>query len=145
MTATITLYQDPMRKSLSNGQFTIEHTEVDRDELYWSGVQATTLREAFEISINKWQCIVNNPSLGSGGIATCGLCHMYVNSECQNCPIAKKTGATYCEQTPINFRPIYASKQDMAADEVTFLTTLAQEHGFTIAYIKNEERNADER
>ncbi len=110
--------------------------KVDGSVLFWHGGLASTLEQAYEISINKWQCIVNNPSLDNGGITTCGLCHMFFMAKCTECPIRNHTGRMRCEGTPLADH-VYYKTSTAAEAMLRLLRTLAEDSDFDIEYIEN--------
>lgn len=60
---------------------------------------------ALEMSVEKWQAVVDFMSDGhshisDGSSRTCALCHMYIGSNCEGCPVAKKSRNVGCEDTP---------------------------------------------
>lgn len=66
-----------------------------------------TEREALELSIQKWEIIVDRlreglAIEGDGGYATCACCHKYCGNKkaCHGCPIMKQTGQPYCVGSP---------------------------------------------
>ena len=74
----------------------------DGHTLRFIGKRPTTMQEALELSIEKWEtiAIVNAKEdriLYDGADATCGLCMLYFASGCVDCPVADADdGATYC-------------------------------------------------
>lgn len=84
------------------------HFKKDQDgdiELKYDGDRPTTMSEGMDISIVKWKTIIeyiktNNVLPLCGAMDTCGLCMMYHQDSCNGCPIAEKTGYTFCQNTP---------------------------------------------
>lgn len=110
--------------------------------LKWHGVHAKSRREAFEISINKWQIIVNgNPPVRiEGSFNTCGLCHLYFWEEnCGTCPVAE-AGYISCEGSPYDDWHRSESREAAQA-ELDFLIDLARKEGFEIKEVHDDEEN----
>lgn len=66
---------------------------IENGELRYKGEKPLTLADAFDISINKWKIISDNPEIGTGGTTTCGLCMLFCISPrpCLKCPIFLET------------------------------------------------------
>ena len=74
--------------------------------LHYHASPILTKRQAIEVSIVKWEQLVDLCSQGKlvddGGIQTCGLCALYFYGhmhECEECPI-KNVGHMGCTGTP---------------------------------------------
>lgn len=91
-----------------------------------------TEKDALEASIRKWEFIVawlkEHPGqyLSDGSATTCALCRLYLDDNCLNCPVFKKTGFKWCRGTPYHD---YESGDDLdyktaAEQEVEFLKSL---------------------
>jgi hypothetical protein len=89
------------------------------------------IQAALEQSIAKWEGIV----AGTGndhGPRNCGLCQIFINSNCSGCPVAERAGATCCRNTP--YREYCNARADLgerhpstlahAEEEVAFLKSL---------------------
>lgn len=102
--------------------------------LEYLGDTPETVEEAFDLSITKWETLVEITAGGrlilDGGTQTCGLCMLSSERDsdlCYNCPIAKWTGYDVCHGTPywdyaISFDPMEANQA--ARRMVEFLTEL---------------------
>jgi hypothetical protein len=68
--------------------------EIVDGSLHFNGT-VSTLDEAFEASIKKWETLrdyyLGNPgqTIGDGGSQTCGLCRLFWLENCEGCPIAE--------------------------------------------------------
>lgn len=68
--------------------------------LFTSKRIAKNRKQAMEKSIEKWNLIVGG-WLPTDDVLTCGLCDLYYEfSGCPKCPVFKKTGQEYCDNTP---------------------------------------------
>ena len=61
--------------------------------------------KALLLSIQKWETIVTALEAGlritvDGGTTTCGLCQLYVEKNCEGCPVQEHTRQSYCRDTP---------------------------------------------
>ena len=104
---------------------------VERDKLVYEGPGPENVDEAWDISIEKWKTLVDDPVYvvyDEGGYTTCGLCMLYntVTSDsdwdCGRCPIALD-GHPGCSGTPYNDYaqdPCY----EYAQDELEYLLAL---------------------
>ena len=62
-------------------------------------MDAKTLK-ALEGSIMKWEKIVDGKGIDDG-IDNCPLCKLfYLNGDCEECPVSKKTESYCCSETP---------------------------------------------
>ncbi len=141
MTKDITMY-----KNSGNVGFSIdEHDHVDDKPvgavlwLSYDEEWASDLARAYEISINKWnaimQVLVDQPThfVRDGGLSTCGLCHMFIDRECNGCPVKARTGHKACKGSP--YDEWYDDRTyENAKKERDFLIQLAQEAGFTVTF-----------
>ena len=59
----------------------------------------STYWEAVNKSLNKWR-LISIGFLPDDDIETCGLCNLYIDLDCEGCPIFEATGLPYCEETP---------------------------------------------
>lgn len=123
----IKLYENPLKR--------MPFSLLSRDTLTWTDVKARTLQKAFEISINKWQIIVNNELIEyDGSTSTCGLCHLYWNKpDCGTCPVAK-SGHVLCEGSPYDAWRMNQTTLNAQAER-DFLIQVAAERGYTIEYV----------
>jgi len=55
-------------------------------------------RDLLVASINKWKKIVKGTK--ELGIVDCACCIVYLDDNCENCPISERTGVGGCEGTP---------------------------------------------
>lgn len=55
--------------------------------------------KALKGSIQKWKRIVKGVEIDEG-TDNCPLCQLFVRADCTGCPVAKKTGFSYCSNTP---------------------------------------------
>ena len=71
---------------------------ITRTGILQSKKTATTLKDAWKKSIKKWTILSNPPKelRYINHIHTCGLCNLYLDQDCIECPIRKKTGNKYC-------------------------------------------------
>jgi exonuclease VII small subunit len=85
--------------------------------------------DPLEVSIAKWQKIVENNGKrpdGTNDAATCALCETYQESDCNGCPVTKKTGEGCYMNTPYK-KWIFANdnnKLQAAKEELAFLISL---------------------
>lgn len=58
--------------------------------------------EALKQSILKWEqnTKINDLNDASLGKYKCPLCQLFIESDCEGCPIMLATGETFCEETP---------------------------------------------
>jgi len=90
-----------------------------KGKIFTSKDKPTTYEEAKEKSITKWSLILNGYS-PDDDIETCGFCNLYIDLDCEGCPIAE-AGHQYCEDTP--FIPWVATKsREDAQKELSFIT-----------------------
>lgn len=54
---------------------------------------------ALKGSIKKWQDIVDGIGVDKSA-SNCPLCLLFIDDDCNGCPVMRRTGATYCEETP---------------------------------------------
>lgn len=110
----------------------------------FSGANPETLAEAFDISIAKWEFIVqqmreNGLVILDGGTNTCGLCMMFRewsdelgDETCGDCPVVLHTGMDGCNETP--YEDFYPHKKTVeqkiaaAEAELVFLKMLRERH-----------------
>jgi len=71
---------------------------VKHDELCYDGPRPTTLEEAWEITLAKWEFLAETP-VQDCGPETCGLCMLYFYDFCKGCPI-EEAGFPSCSETP---------------------------------------------
>lgn len=84
---------------------------------------------------DSWYPKTRGEGLGNTGRSHCALCQEYNSIRCPGCPIAIKTGAPYCKNTPyqkycvvVHDHQLIGDRAEIAAwDEVTFLETLRAE------------------
>ena len=84
-----------------------DYFEIDTktNQLEFVGERATTLKEAWRISLDKWQILSTVSLAGKGtlinsSVSTCGLCQLYgPHFMCDGCPIALD-GHILCAHTP---------------------------------------------
>ena len=67
---------------------------------FWSNKKAQSLKEAFAKSLEKWHWLSKGFDCGTEDIETCGLCDLYWDDGCENCPVFKVTAIGNCEATP---------------------------------------------
>ena len=105
---------------------------LEGNQLAYTGPEPQTRREAFAISIAKWETIKDIVGRGAplnfneGGTSTCGLCLLYMNDDadchacCNACPIFVRTGQSLCRRTPfVDFCAMPTAKN--AQLEIDFL------------------------
>ena len=89
--------------------FTFSRTSHDREyQLQYNGREPQTLDEAYEISIEKQECMIWGKKVLDtdlcGNYETCGLClFTFANGkphDCHGCPVYECTGIQSCEGTP---------------------------------------------
>jgi hypothetical protein len=94
-------------------------------------LEPKTVQEAVELSIQKWEAIVQKQKGQSGkeisgtGCFSCGLCHMFMGSDgtCDGCLVYRTTGKICCHDTPYtDFEKSYSVED--AQREVEFLKGL---------------------
>jgi hypothetical protein len=87
---------------------TIEYYDkkCEQGRIRYKGDEPKTVLEAFDISIEKWETILENVTknvtVAEGGAGTCGLCMVYFWRGCGNCPILQETELPVCRNTPYN-------------------------------------------
>lgn len=107
---------------------------TDDNNLIYVGIMPENNKQAFDISISKWEHIIErlkeeSPVL-TGGPTTCGLCVLYYHyPECDYCPIRIKTGKSGCENTPIDLWDNDRTLENAEA-ELAFLLSLKKELGY---------------
>ena len=59
-------------------------------------------RTALEASIAHWRrnAAAEHYSTVSAGCADCALCGLFRKQQCEDCPVAARTGAAVCDKTP---------------------------------------------
>jgi len=99
--------------------------------LEYNGPKPKTAKEAFLISLAKWEFISKHPTpaqLDDGADATCGLCMYFV--DCDECPIGKKSKerclCTPYEEYAESFENDVARKY--AKQEYDFIERLYKKH-----------------
>jgi hypothetical protein len=108
------------------------------------GPKPSTLSEAFDISIAKWEFILaklqeTGQRIYDGGTNSCGLCQMFYHwgddthdASCGKCPVAEHTGMDGCQYTPYeDFYPknkTIEQRIDAAKAEIAFLKMLREKH-----------------
>jgi hypothetical protein len=102
--------------------------------LEYFGPEPRTAIEAIELSIEKWEFIAENGPVQCGGTSTCGLCMLFIDDECKDCPVTKR-GKSYCRNTPYQryelemerTRPDQDEAIRAAEEEIEFLESLKEE------------------
>lgn len=83
--------------------------------------------DPLELSIEKWEDVVDKGLDADQGWENCALCEKYFPSgcsdPCKGCPIFEKTGKHFCDGTPYEKYQITAD-EDIAKEEVEFLKSL---------------------
>lgn len=87
-----------------------------------------TVKQALQASIDKWTVIA---ALGNSGMiehsndrVSCGLCQKFNTAYgCTGCPVAKKTGKDFCEDTPYE-KWVNEKSRANALKELNFLKSL---------------------
>ena len=84
--------------------------------------------KALELSIRKWQFIVDNfpAAYWDSGDDTCALCHLYLfNAKCVGCPVQYATKESSCYCTPYDeWREV--PSLESAQNELKFLKSLQE-------------------
>jgi hypothetical protein len=100
----------------------IEMFQIEDDVLVYIGEGPKDTKEAFAISFAKWEALLEycrkqeeGTPLGDGGIETCGLCMLYEEDNCIDCPLANYTGQSFCRGTGYT-RYIHTDSLDVACD-----------------------------
>jgi hypothetical protein len=94
-----------------------------KGKIFTSKDKPTTYEEAKEKSTIKWSLISDGYS-PDDDIETCGFCNLYIDIDCEGCPISEATGCKYCEETPFMSWIIIKSPED-AQKELSFIVTVA--------------------
>ena len=95
-----------------------------KGKIFTSKGKPTTYEEAKEKSIAKWSLILKGYS-PDDDIETCGFCNLYIDLDCEGCPISEATGCKYCEETPFTSWVISKSLED-AQKELSFITEVSK-------------------
>ena len=116
-------------------------------ELVYEGDDPTSVEEALDISIAKWEYIVEHyyefdtdrydGSFQDGGPDTCGLCMMFFyDRDCDGCPVMEATGKPCCYDTPYNEhadatyeKELTEETRRIARKELDFLKSLKNKYG----------------
>lgn len=112
---------------------------VDHGYLEYGGPYPDNVQEALDISIAKWEFLVENP-VWDGADGTCGLCMLFLRlgdlgdpPHCEGCPIAN-AGYVGCRgtayETYLN-ADICGTKDEMIAaakQQVDFLKSLQEQY-----------------
>jgi len=90
--------------------------------------------KALKQSIAHWQRLASNQPhpYESVGVRSCALCRRFIDQACKGCPVRKKTGWRYCQETPYRYASHVfhlhglgsASFTQAAKKEVKFLQSL---------------------
>lgn len=116
----------------------------EQDLIVYSGLHPKTLQEAFWKAYAKWIFMKQHPLANIHSSDTCGLCNLYLQDNCNGCPIADM-GHYGCSETPFdewsdlrqkwdeafpNNRTTYQDKIIKAIDkEIAFIQKVAQKYG----------------
>lgn len=105
-----------------------------RGTLIYKGDVPETKKDALDVSISKWEHIIKRfhdmgSFLDEGAMSTCGLCMLYIDDNCKDCPVAKKSMAQFCENSPYIDWCESHSLIDAEA-ELEFLLELKKELGY---------------
>lgn len=97
-----------------------------KDNEFSSKRMAKTLSGAFSKTIEKWELIIKG-YMPTESIDTCGLCDLFNSgriTDCELCPIYKKTGKKYCLDTPFSDWWFSSKNIKTAKKELEFLKKL---------------------
>lgn len=87
--------------------------------------KATTLEEAWEKTLEKWELASIGINVELYTISTCGLCNLYFFHNCEGCPVLKITGKMRCIDTPYRKYVLSDITEEMrlqyAQEELDFL------------------------
>lgn len=70
-------------------------------------------------SIAKWEAIVAGTDIDKGPV-NCPLCQMFMQNECEGCPVAIASEATCCDNTPYEMFSAVAERVSADKDWRTF-------------------------
>jgi len=97
--------------------------EINEDRLFFIGEYPRTLEEAWDITIKKWETVIENPGVDDSGAMACGLCMLFFDNDCIGCPI-NKSGYRYCIGTPYTDYAVDGGDTKYAKAELEFLKKL---------------------
>lgn len=88
---------------------------------------------ALNASIEKWWDNIHVTSLvlAKTHWTDCPLCTLFHQDQCRGCPVAAKSGSTFCDGTP--YTRAYTAKDQ--GDICAFVNIAAEEHAFLVGLL----------